>query len=373
MRIEINQEKFNEIVSRAQSTLERKSTRPILENILLQASGEELVLSATDLRVSLTQKTKCKVVESGSISVPGRKLNEIIREIPRGDVLVESKENNWITISSGNSTFHIPGTASEEFPSFPTPPNNFINIDPSVFENMLTKTIFASSNDETRMYLCGVYLKEWKDEDNNSFLKMVATDGHRLSLIDSRLQNGLALFSDGIIVPKKGVAEIKSIISTSGDSLKIACADGRIYVRSEDILLSVTLIDASFPNYSQVIPNQTGGGVLMSCEPFKDALRRVSILSDQETRSVLVEIEGSVMKLSSDNPGLGDAEETLSVDYSGEPVKVAFNANYLMDILKVMDDDEMRMEVKDSLSPTLFIGTDKDSSFLSVVMPMRVD
>jgi len=373
MRIEINQEKFSEIVARAQSTLERKSTRPILENILLQASDDEIILSATDLRVSLTQKTKCKVIESGSISVPGRKLNEIIREIPRGDVSVESKDNNWITISSGNSTFHIPGTASEEFPSFPTPPNNFIEVDPSSFDNMFTKTIFASSNYETRMYLCGVYLKEFKDEDDNSFLKMVATDGHRLSLIDTLLKNGLSLFSDGIIVPKKGVVEIKSIISTAGDSLEIACADGRIYVRSEDILLSVTLIDASFPNYSQVIPKQTGGGVLIACEPFKDALRRVSILSDQETRSVLVEIEGSVMKLSSDNPGMGDAEETLSVDYSGEPVKVAFNANYLMDILKVMDDEEMRMEVKDSLSPTLFIGTDKDSSFLSVVMPMRVD
>jgi DNA polymerase-3 subunit beta len=373
MRIEISQESFSEIISRAQSTLERKSTRPILENVLLRAQGEELVLSATDLRISLIQKASCKVNEAGSISIPGRKLNEIVKEIPRGTVAVETKENNWVTISAGNSTFHIPGTPAEEFPTFPTPPDNFQKINPASFDRILTKTVYAASSDETRIYLCGVFFKEWTDEKGKSFLKMVATDGHRLGLMDEPLEKGLGLFSSGIIVPKKGVTELKSLLAMGKEVFEIACADGRLYARTGNILLSVTLIDASFPNYQQVIPEATGNGVLISCDQFRNAIKRVSILSDQETRSVLTEIEGNLMTLVSDNPGMGDARETLPVEYSGPAVKVAFNANYLMDILKVMDDDSLRMEIKDSLSPALFLGTDKDARFMSVVMPMRVD
>ena len=149
--------------------------------------------------------------------------------------------------------------------------------------------------------------------------------------------------------------------------------EGSLYAKLDNVLLSVTLIDASFPNYRQVIPQSGGEGVMVPCELFKNALRRVSILSDQETKSVVVEVEGSTMTLSSDNPSMGDAKETLDVDFAGERIKLAFNAQYLMEILKVVDDDALRMEIKDSLSPTLFMGTDKDVDFLSVVMPMRID
>ncbi len=373
MKIEIGQESFFDVISRAQSTLERKSTRPILENVLLKAFGGELTISATDLRVSLTQKVPCKVMEAGSISIHGRKLHEIIKEISKEDVVLETKENNWVSILAGNSAFHIPGTPAEEYPSFPTPPEKFQKINPTSFDRVLMKTAFAASSDETRIYLCGVYFKEWTDSKGKNFLKLVSTDGHRLSLVDEPLDSTLGLFTNGIIVPKKGVNEIKSLLSNDAENFEIACSDGRLYAKNQNILLSVTLIDASFPNYQQVIPEISGQGVFIPCNPFKNALRRVSILSDQETRSVIVEINQNVMTLFSDNPGLGDAKETISVEYSEQPVKIAFNANYIMDILKVMDDDSLRMEFRDSLSPVIFVGTDKDARFLSVVMPMRID
>lgn len=373
MRISIDQEMFSEIVSRAQSILERKSTRPILENVLLTAVNGELVLSSTDLRVSLTQTISCEVAQSGSISLPGRKLNEIFREVPKGPVHIETKDNSWTTITAAKSTFHLPGTPAEEFPTVPVPPANFQRIKASSFARMVEKTLMAASGDETRIYLCGVFFKEETDEKGIPLLKMVATDGHRLSLVERKLEKGMGLFAEGVIVPKKGVGEMKSLMGLGEEEVEIACAEGKLFVRTRNIVLSVTLIDASFPNYQQVIPSSTGKSILVRCEEFRNALRRVSILSDQETRSVILEVKGMEMKLYSENQAHGDALETIAVEYGGESVKVAFNATYLMEILKVVEDDSLRMEIRDSLSPTLFLGTDKDADFTAVVMPMRLD
>jgi DNA polymerase-3 subunit beta len=373
MRISIDQEMFADIVSRAQSILERKSTRPILENVLLSAENGELVLSATDLRVSLTQKMACEVSQKGSISLPGRKLHEILREVPKGEVFIETKENAWTTITAAKSTFHLPGTPAEEFPTVPTPPEKFQRIRSSSFNRMVEKTIMAASNDETRIYLCGVFFQEGTDEKGKTVFRMVATDGHRLSLVERNVDKAMGLFSEGAIVPKKGVAEMKSLLGLGEEEVEIACGEGKLFSRTRNILLSVTLIDASFPNYQQVIPPSTGKGILVRCDEFRNALRRVSILSDQETRSVVLEVSGNEMKLFSENQAHGDARETIPVEYGGETVKVAFNATYLMEILKVVEDEALRLEIRDSLSPALFLGTDKDADFTAVVMPMRLD
>lgn len=373
MKIRLTQDAFSDVVARAQSILERKSSRPILENILLEARNGELVVGATDLRVSLTQTIPCEIEEGGSISLHGRRLHEIVREAPKGEIVLESKENQWVTITAGKSVFHVPGIAADDFPTIPAPAENFLKISSKVFDEMVSKTVFAASNDESRIYLCGVFLQEAVNDKSESILRMVATDGHRLSLMEKPLQSGLGLFSKGVIIPKKGVAELRNLASIAGEDLEIAHGGGKLYGRAKNLVLSITLIDASFPNYQQVIPEGGHNGVLIDCAKFRDALRRVSILSDQETRSVMIEVDKGTMSLRSDNPSLGDAKELLDVDYDGATMKVAFNANYVMEILKVMSDPSLRMEVKDSLSPALFLGTDKDAHFLSVVMPMRID
>lgn len=374
MKTIIDQQSFLEIVARAQSVIEKKSTRPILENVLINVKDNVLTLSATDLRISLTQNCPCSSERNGSISLAGRKLYEIIKEMPSGELTLELKENEWVTISGQKTTFHLPGTPSDEFPSIPETPDRFVSLKSDVFDRMVTKTLFAVSNDETRIYLCGVYFREFVNDSGETVLKTVSTDGHRLSLVDTKAGEALGLFEDGVIIPKKGVAEMRQIMSsTASGELKIACSDQRLFAVADGVSLSVTLIDASFPNYQQVIPAITGEGVQVNCENLKNALKRVSILSDQETKSVLMEISGNEMKLISDTPSQGDARETIEVKYKGPDLKVAFNANYLMDILKVMDDEYMRMEIRDSLSPALFLGTEKDSEFLSVVMPMRID
>lgn len=374
MKLTIDQQSFQEIVSRAQSVIEKKSTRPILENVLITAGDNLMTLSATDLRLSMTQTCNCATERKGSISLAGRKLHEIVREMPAGELSLEVKENDWVTITGGKSTFHLPGVPAEEFPSIPLAPKNFVTLGGDVFDRMVARTLFASSNDETRIYLCGVFFKEWKDEKGDAYLKMVATDGHRLSLVDSKLDKDLGIFEEGVIVPKKGVSEMKNLLSASSEGvLHIACEEGRLYASVGDVSLSIMLIDASFPNYNQVIPKMTGEGVQVDCASLKNALRRVSILSDQETKSVLMEIKSQEMRLTSDSPSQGDASETVDVLYKGSDLKVAFNAHYIMDILKVMEDETMRMEIRDSLSPALFVGTKDDDKFLSVVMPMRIE
>jgi DNA polymerase-3 subunit beta len=206
MRFTISQEVMSGIVSRAQSVIERKSTRPILENILLSCKNGKLTLSATDLRISMIQSVDCAVDEEGAVSITGKKIHEIVKEMEPGEIIIENRENEWVTITGGKSTFHLPGVSEEEFPTIPEAPETFLEMSSDVFGQMVSRTLFAASNDETRIYLCGVFLKEWTNDKGDAFLKMVATDGHRLSLVDRALEKPLNLFTEGIIIPKKGVS-----------------------------------------------------------------------------------------------------------------------------------------------------------------------
>jgi len=372
MKIRVHQDSFSAVLSRAQSVLERKSTRPILENILLDAGENSVRVSATDLRVSLVQQNPCVVTQPGSISISGRKIHEILREMPKGEVALEVKENRWVTVSAGKSVFQLPGTAPDEYPSLPEPPKSFLSVEAPLFREMLDKTLFAASNDESRLYLCGVYVKPWTDDSGVSLLRMVATDGHRLALVDRPVESALDPFGSGIIVPKKGLAELKSILEGEEGSFQVSAAEGRIFARVDSTDLSITLIEGSFPNYQQVIPTETAPGLRVVRSVFFDALRRVSLLSDQESRSVVLEATGNRVVLSSADLRMGEAREEIEVEYSGPTVKIAFNAAYFLDALKAVGGDQVILSILDPLSPCL-IRSAVDPRLLCVVMPMRVD
>lgn len=372
MQIRIAQNSFASLLSRCQSVLERKSTRPILENVLIEASEGTARLSATDLRVSLTQETDCLVDRPGAISIPGRKLHEIVREMPKADITLEVKENQWITASAGKSIFHLPGTPADEYPALPDPPETYLQIEASLFRTMLEKTLFAASNDESRMYLCGVFMNVWADESGSGYLRMVATDGHRLSLIDRPMSQDLAPFREGIIIPKKGLSELKNLLEGVEDPFDLAVSEGRVFCRVGPTCLAMLLIDAAFPNYEQVIPAESAQSLRTNRGILHDALRRVSLLSDEETHSVIMETDGPVAVLTSTNPQFGDAREEVETAYEGEPFKVAFNAGYFLDALRAMEGDEVLLSVTDSMAPCL-LRSDTDTGLLCVIMPMRID
>ncbi|MDW7708917.1 MAG: DNA polymerase III subunit beta [Deferrisomatales bacterium] len=372
MKIQVGQESFASLLSLSQSVLERKSTRPILENILLEAVGDSVRVSATDLRVSIVQRGPCEVSRPGAIAIPGRKLHEILREMPKGSVDIEVMENGWITVSAGKIVFHLPGTDPQEYPSIPPPPSAFVSADARTFREMLDKTLFAASNDESRLYLCGVYTKAWTDDDGRSLLRMVATDGHRLSLIDRPLPSALGPFADGVILPKKGLSELKVVLEDVEGNFELTAHEGRVHARVGATDISLTLVEGTFPNYQQVIPAEAPHGLRVDRSVLIDALRRVSLLSDQESRSVVLEAQGGLAVLSSADVRLGEARDEIEVEYEGAPLKIAFNAAYVLEALRALGGTAVTLSILDSLSPCLLRSND-DPRSLCVVMPMRVD
>ena len=372
MEILISQELLSTLLSRAQSVLERKSTRAILENVLLQTAENRFTLAATDLRISLSQEAQCTTISPGSVAIPGRKFHEIVRELPKGEIRIEVKENQWVTVTGGKATVHLPASPSQEYPTLPSLPDHFQPFAATSFRRMIEKTIFAASSDESRIYLTGVFLNEWKDPTGILNLRMVATDGHRMSLIDHPLDKPIGLFSEGVIVPKKGLGELKNLLESVTDSFDFACTDGKIYARTGTTILSVTLIDSIFPNYEQVIPQEVQSWIQIDRASLATALRRVSLLSDEETKTVVLEASPQLLRLSSDNPRFGDAREDITISYEGVPVKIAFNATYFMDLLRAMEGTEVRLGVTDGLAPCLVQGVE-DARYLSVIMPMRLD
>jgi DNA polymerase III subunit beta len=375
MRIRFTQDGLAALLGRAQSVVERKSTRQILENVLLEADEGKLRVSVTDLRTSLSQETSCSVEVPGALSVPARKLYEIVRELPKADVVLETLENQWVTVKAGRSVFHLPGIAPEEYPTLPEAPESFFSFPASLFRGMIEKTLFAVSGDESRLSLTGAFLKEALTEDGKPLLRMVATDGHRLSLVERPISAASGAFEEGVIIPKKGLSELKGLLDTldeEGAPFELGAADGRVYARVGGSLLSVMLIDASYPNYEQVIPKNVGTWIRVERAELTDALRRVALLSDDETRSVILEAKGGSILLSSDNPRLGDAREEIEAPYEGETLKIAFNAHYFLDALKAAEGQAVRIGISDSLAPCLVRGVE-DPLFLSVIMPMRIE
>ncbi len=372
MRIRIPQKTFSDVLTRAQAILDRKSPRPILEHVLLEAFEGSVRVSTTDLRVSLTQRVGAEIDQPGSVALPGRKLHEIIREMPKGDVVLEMKENRWVTLTAGKGEFHLPGSDPDEFPTMPSPPDRFLQLGTASFRTMLEKTLFASSNDESRMYLCGVYIRSLQNDAGEPVLRMVATDGHRLNLIDRPVDTEIDIFRDGMILPKKGLSELRSLLETEDDQFDIASGDGKVFTRFDGVDMALTLIDGTFPNYEQVVPPVSPNPLVVPREEFIQGLRRVSLLSDQDTHSVILEATGDEAIITAMNPMFGDAREVIEAPHDGEPIRIAFNAAYFLEALKSLDGEKVLVSVGESLAPCL-VQSEADPRYLCVVMPMRID
>jgi len=371
MNISIDKSNLSRLLTRAQPVIDRKTTSSGLENILIAANDGNVVVSATDLRITIEQRDQCTIQTPGSIAVGGRKLYEIVKELPEGKVKIEKMENDWLEISCGESLFHLPTASADEFPSMPEQPANFIALDGDLFKNMLHKTLFAVSNDESRMNLCGVYIVAVENSAGDSVLKMVATDGHRLSIAEQKVENGPQIFTGGVIVPKKALIEICNIIE-SADSFEAAIEKDRFFVKSDSVYFSSVLIDEDFPNYEQVVPAQAKSFVTLAKADFIACLRRVSLLCDFNSKSVTLDIEANRVNLSASNYQLGDASENMGASYDGPPIKVSFNALYLIEALKSIDGETARLEINEALAPCL-IKNEGDDSHICIIMPMRND
>lgn len=369
MEFTISREEMLQGLYLTQGVVEKRTTIPVLANVLFEADGDDVVISATDQEIGVRRRCEAKVKKKGSLTTGARKLYEIVRECPEGAVTVKSLDNSWITVSSGRSRFKIVGIDPKEFPAMPSAPSDTSNslvLPAPLLREVIARSIFAVSLDETRLNLSGIFF-ERPEADK---LRVVATDGHRLSLI-TRMIPGVSE-GEGIIIPRKGVAEVAKIVESGDGDVTLTIQEGLAHVVRDKVELSMRLVEGEFPDYRQVVPQKTSLEVNLSGQDLLAALRRVSVVSSERTRGVKMSFEAGKLEVSSINPDVGEASEEVSIDYSGKSFAIGFNAKYVIDVLGVLPSDgAIQLSFNDEVSPGV-IRTESDPDYLYVVMPMRL-
>lgn len=372
---EVDREILLKALQRVQSVVDRKNTIPILSHILIDTRGNELVFSATDLEVGIRCIYPATVNQACRITVPAKSLYEIVKELPEKS-LVKWKvfENFWVEITAGKSLFKLVGQDSDEFPRLPEMSSEkFFTLPRTNLVRMIDHTIFAVSNDQTRYDLSGVYLEQLKSQ-GKIYLRMVATDGHRLSMMDQEIGGTKDLHIDrGVILPRKGLLELKRVLADE-DEISCCFMENNVVFWNKDqqTTLFMRLLDGEFPDYTPVIPKNNDRQIVVSRNELLDSLKRISVLSAEHSRSVKFAFEKGKLRLSSSNPKLGEAREDMDIEYPGEKIEIGFNAGYFMDVLNALDEQEdVVLELTDVLSPSLIKGKNFDGS-LNIVMPMQL-
>jgi len=367
MKIEIEKKELLNLIGKTQNIVEKRNTMPILVNILLEADQKKLKVFATDLEVSLTDEASVQVHQPGKVAVSARNLFEISKKLSDGPIQLTKKENNWLEIKQGKYISKIVGVSSEDYPVFPTyNPQSFNRIEAKTLKEMIDKTIFSVSSDETRYHLNGVFFEVSKDG-----LKMVATDGHRMSLITKQVSHLEAPIQQGVIIPRKGLHEIKKILESVDGTVEIAIEGSQFILRSQTTVLMIRLIEGKYPNYQQFIPAKLALKMSLPRESFLNSLERVALLANQKSKAVQFLLSEGKIEISSSNPDLGDAKEELEINYKGQDMKIGFNAKYITDVLVNMNQEVVDIELNDQLSPGL-IRPHNDTQYTCVVMPMRI-
>ena len=351
-----------------QSIVERRNTMPILGNVLIESQKGEIRITATDLEVGVRGSLDGDVIKEGAVTVNAKKLYEIVREAPDEMVQLKRLENEWVEIRSGRSVFKIVGMDAREFPQFPKFNSKGLSTTPaSTIREMIERTIFSVSMDETRYSLTGVFV----EESDGGKVRMVATDGHRLAF-EEKLLGSLGL-TKGVILPRKGLAELKKLLESGADGIvSIGFAENMGLVIKDRVELFMRLLDGDFPDYSKVVPKGNPNRARLEHDEFLQALRRVSILSSERYKGIKMDFSEGRVSISANNPDLGEAVEEIEAEYKGKPISIGFNARYLIDVLSVLGGEgEIEIELKDELSPSL-LRKAGDEGYLYVLMPMRL-
>ena len=370
MEIRISREEFLQGLQRIQSVVERKTTTPILANFLLDARGNQLTYVATDLELTCKGMMATETIREGITTLPARQTFDIVRELPGGAMLdLRINEQHWAELTAGRSYFRIPGLPGEDFPPFPPFEGaEHLSLPGSTLREMIAKTAFCTSQDETRFALRGA-LFAFKEGQ----LSMVATDGHRLAAIQRECKHADTITKQ-VIVPRKALEEIRKSLEDGDDEddeVTVSLLDQHLLVRRGNLWLSTRLIDGQFPAYERVIPKGHPQHITLQRDAFLSSLRRVALFAPDKSRAVRLKLGPGTLTILSESPELGEARDEIEAEYEGESVTVGFNARYLMDVLNVVDADQVILEVKDAVSSSLMRPV-ADPDSLYVIMPLRL-
>lgn len=346
-----------------------KSTLPILMNILLEASGDTLTLTATDLEISIQSKVETSIKEEGSCTLPAKKFQRLVQELPSPDTSLHfSTEDNQahISVEETQSEFQLPVLAPEEFPSLPEVEEGFtFSLDSEELDHLLNHTHFAAATDTSRSYLCGVYF-DLKPEN----LTVVATDAHRLALHRTPI-SGLKSGDQSLLVPIKAARELAKILPED-ETISINSDNNLVEFQMGNARLISRLVEEDFPNYHQVIPDEFEKRITIDRKRFHDAIKRVSLLADEKTRRLIVTVEPSTLRVRAETSDKGGGEEEIPINYDGEEQTIAFNGDYLGAVLSHIEDDKIYFDLISENSPGTFRPLEGDD-YLYIIMPLRLN
>ncbi len=370
MKLTIDRNALMRALSHVQAVVERRNTIPILSNILLEAEGDKLSLTATDLDIEASDATEAKIKKAGSVTAPAQTLFDVVRKLPEGSEITLDLAENRLAISAGRARFALPTLPASDFQTMAreAAPTKF-TIEAAELRRLIDKTRFAISTEETRYYLNGIYLHHAKGA-NGPVLRAVATDGHRLALADTEAPKGSNTLK-GVIVPRKAVAEARRLLEDAPETVTVEASDSKIVFRIGEAVLTSKLIDGSFPDYQRVIPKDNARILTVAKTEFRDAVDRVSTVSAERSRSVKLSLAAGKLTLAVSHSETGQGTEELEADYDSEPMEIGFNAKYLLDVAQQIESDEARIEFNDAASPARVLDA-KDTGAQYVLMPLRV-
>jgi DNA polymerase-3 subunit beta len=349
-----------------QGIVERKNSIPVLSNVLAEARGEEVRISATDLDVSLRCGCAAQVVHEGAITLAAKKLYEIARSLPESDVHIKVQKDSWAVIESERVSFKMAGLPREDFPSLPEGGGSSgVEIPGPVLRDLIARTSFAMTAEDARYYLAGALLVLEKDS-----VAMVATDGHRLAY--ARRETPLRIVEPSrVLVPRKAIHEIARLLELE-DVATFEAKDNHLVFSVGGRTLASKTIEGQFPAFEKVIAIEGDKSVTLDRERAATAVRRVSLLSSERSRAVKLSLSRGKLDLSASSPDLGEARESIPIEYDGGDVEIGFNAQYLLDFLAAAATEQVVVELKDAESQGLFKPHSGDTDFRYIVMPMRL-
>jgi len=366
MHFTVNKSSILKELNLIQGVVEKKSTIPILSNLLLEVKGSDLWIKGTDLDVSITTRCEIEARAEGAICLQAKKLFEIVRMLPEAEIEFKTGDKDQVTIVCERSRFKMSGLGKDNFPEMQEFDGVFTSIPSDTIKTFISRTAFAITNEESRYTLNGAKFELWPDK-----ARMVATDGHRLSFIEKPINLGEVKLD--VLIPKKTLAELGKLSAETEDTVEVGFNDNHLFFKFGKRLLSSRTLSGQFPNYEMVLPKENSNKISIPSQQLANAVRRVSLMADERSRAIRFEISSGKITVSAPASEAGEANETLPVEYEGPEIAVAFNAQYLLDFFGVIQDGDVLVELKDGNSQTQLRAKDESEyDFRYIVMPMRL-
>lgn len=370
MEFSADTKSFAEALDQVQEAVERKNTIPILSHVLVESCANGLRLVATDLEVGIRTLCPAQVKVAGSAAVPARRLLEIVKSLPEADVRVRALENHWVQVNAGRSVFKLAALAKDNFPALPDVPKPLAEVPAGVLAGLIDHTAFAVSNEESRYTLNGALLVLKPNS-----VEMVATDGHRLPLAARDIEIAGLKTDERLLVPKRALAGVRCMANAqqSDSPILIAKDDSHLFFSAGDSIIISRMLSGQFPSYEAVLPKNNTITATLDAAALRESLRRVALLAPDQTHAVCLALDPSRLTLTTSGGDTGEASETLDAVYSGQPLRVGFNAWFLLDMLGVVKTGEVEIALKDPESAAEFRPVDQATyHYCCVVMPMRL-